>query len=534
MPSNFSPRTLRKNRVATAKKQSEKIKSDRRSKKIFFSPRTSRKNMKNPLTRKNRVATAKKQSEKIKSDRKSRLSKRQSQFLSYACGDSSECLMLGKYRTTTLQYFDNFKNLEYADTYQIINAGGNGVVLRLNFLKNKYNSYGILKVATPIDNLSPNKPINLQKQYLLIFNPDNSIYEYLVGLHLNNLLDYLPNFLETYQLLRIDNYETYNDFIQKINSTQNLEYKVDDKLIRSFLQVTPTISFTDKIGLSDLIHDGCITNAFGIKGLKKSYTYVLMTQYMKNPITLKTKIKSNGFNHHELIYVLFQIYYTLFMLYGSFAHYDLHVENVMLYQPYPDGYIKYFYHIKNENNEEEVIHFRSKYIVKLIDYGRSYFEHTKMIKDMISQKRNPCFGVKAESSGYNIKDGLLTYGINFDSVNVSYDLRLLDNINRKINIVGSTVKLDTTISNASVISEILNKVVYGVGMHLSNEAYGTVPNPVKGYPQTINNIHDAFMALKDGVKQTRNTIIKPPGPRMVKKAEMHIYGLDKQYEFNEM
>lgn len=504
------------------------------SKKIFFSPRTLRKSMKKPLTRKNKFAMAKKQSEKIKSDRNSRISKRQSEFLSYVCGDSSECLMLGKYRTTTLQYFDNFKNLEYADTYQIINAGDNGSVMRIKFLKNKYNSYGIIKIATPFGNLSPNKQIDLQRQYLKYSYPDNSIYEYLVGLYLNSLTEYLPNFLETYQLLRIDNYEIYNDLIQKINYTNNLEYKVDDKMIRSFLHVTPAISFTDTNGLFDLLSDGCIKDALGISGLRKSYTYVLMTQYMKTPITLYTKIKSKGFNHHELIYVLFQIYYTLFMLYGSFAHYDLHTNNVMLYQPYPDGYIKYFYHIKNEKNEEEVIHFRSKYIVKLIDYGRCYFEHTKMIKTMISQQKSNCAGINSEYSGYNITGGFADYGINFIRVNVSHDLRLLNNINNEINIAGSLAQLDTTISNANVISKILNKVEYGVGMESYDREHGTDANPVKGYPQTINNVHDAFMELKDGVKLTRNTIIKQSGPRMVKKAEMHIYGLDKPYVFNEM
>lgn len=52
---------------------------------------------------------------------------------------------------------------------------------------------------------------------------------------------------------------------------------------------------------------------------------------------------------------------------NTFTHYDLHPSNVLLCEPVLGKYYKYIL------NDRTVVEFKSKYIVKIIDYGRSFF-----------------------------------------------------------------------------------------------------------------------------------------------------------------
>jgi hypothetical protein len=59
------------------------------------------------------------------------------------------------------------------------------------------------------------------------------------------------------------------------------------------------------------------------------------------------------------------------MLSQVFTHYDLHYENVMLYEPVKGKHIEYNYHYP-----DHTVTFNSKYIVKIIDSGRSFYNDT--------------------------------------------------------------------------------------------------------------------------------------------------------------
>jgi hypothetical protein len=61
----------------------------------------------------------------------------------------------------------------------------------------------------------------------------------------------------------------------------------------------------------------------------------------------------------------------LMCLQNEFTHYDLHSDNILIYEPVIGKYIQYHYFV--DGNE---ISFKSKYIVKIIDYGRCYFHDT--------------------------------------------------------------------------------------------------------------------------------------------------------------
>jgi hypothetical protein len=453
-------------------------------------------------------------------------------FLSKVCPDSSECLMLGKNKDIMFRFFEGFKNLKYLNKYELINSGANGSIFKLNFLKNGYNSYGAIKIASPFDKYFTNPKIILKRflegaafSKMYFDEPDNMIYEYLVGIFLNQYISYLPNFLETYQLLQFSDFDTYkNILLQMDKSTKGLTTPISD--LKNNLVPLNYDNILDPTKMDELkymINRGCDTYTFGVDKLRRSYTYALMTQYVKYPYTLKSLLKSDkNFNNLHLIYILFQVYYTLSTLNRQFVHYDLHADNVLLYAPYPNGYIEYFYHIGNT-----VIQFKSKFIVKIIDYGRSYMgPHTKNIKEHIETTSLECSGVDAQESGYNIQDNYKSYFIDYDAPNVSHDLRLM-----------SYLKLYYPFDrkDGKIILDILNKVQYNKGLSQSASLYfGTKPDNTSGYPTTINNVKDAFKSLKDGVIKSLRNGLNVMDTNLSKKAEMHIYGLHKPYEFKEV
>ncbi len=468
-------------------------------------------------------------------------------FLSKVCPDSSECIMIGKNKDITYKFFDGFKNLKYLHEYEVINSGDNGSIFKIDFMKNGYHSYGAIKIASPINSsvVDPiNGPIKINRDFykdetlssFYLTSPDNMIYEYLVGLYLNQYIQYLPNFLETYQLLQFNDFDTYKNILLQIHDKQNTKPVSIMELKKHLIPLKYENVLNDLDELKYMIDRGCESHTFGIDTLRKSYTYTLMTQYVKNPITLRSLLSNHDFNNYHLIYILFQIYFTLSKLNEKFVHYDLHDRNVLLYEPYPDGYIEYFYHVDNQ-----IIQFKSKYIVKIIDYGRSYMGiHTKQIKEHILTSSLKCYDYHADQngyydveqsgyyvaqqSGYNIFDIFDEFFIDYNQPNVSHDLRLM-----------SFLKLYYTFDDnkGKIILDILSKVQYNVGIPGLPQYFGTEPNPNPGYPTVINNVTDAFESLKDGIIQSLTDGQNDMGP-LTKRAEMHVYGLDRPYEFKEI
>jgi hypothetical protein len=207
------------------------------------------------------------------------------QFLSRVCPDSSECLIIGKQRDIAHKFFEGFKNLKYLDEYKKINSGANGSIFRINFLKNGYNSYGALKIATPFDSHLTSATLierkfqeNIPIDNLYLTEPDNMIYEYLVGLYLNQYIDYFPNFLETYQLFKITDFNTYKNIILQIHDTNPVN-NVDPSVLKTDMEPLNYENILKNLDhLKDAINDGCTANSFGIDKLRNSYTYCLMTQ----------------------------------------------------------------------------------------------------------------------------------------------------------------------------------------------------------------------------------------------------------------
>jgi hypothetical protein len=117
-----------------------------------------------------------------------------------------------------------------------------------------------------------------------------------------------------------------------------------------------------------------------------------------------------------------------------FTHYDLHTDNVLIYEPIKGSFIHYHYHLVNGT----VISFKSKYIAKIIDYGRSFFndvENTTITGSSLKIHKKICTIKECNPNcgndvGYEWLQAYRQnpaddYYISSITVNHSHDLRLI-------------------------------------------------------------------------------------------------------------
>ena len=369
-----------------------------------------------------------------------------SKFLQSVCSDSGVCIAFGTHADAIRKHFDDFDNFKLlSKPLKSIGAvSANGFVKELTYEHKGYVANAILKSSA---------------------NPrsDNLLYEAVVGLFLNKVSKYLPCFVETYGL-----YEYTDPLVYKMLMRDKLTQpdSIKDGLKR--------IATKNRDIRQSMIADSC----------KNSTSISVLIQHLKGVETVKEKCKSRSFVRNDLVYVLFQVYMALNTLSGSFTHYDLHNENVLVYEPVKGKYIEYHYHLADGTE----FTFKSPYIAKIIDYGRSYYKYSsgngagKFRDTMCGVCVKPACG---NGSGYgwlNHEQTAHSYFISSANYHPSHDLRLLK-------IVGKTTGMEPGLQN------LLKRVVYGVGLTKDNKPFGTTPKKISGLPRYINNITDAYNAI---------------------------------------
>ena len=364
---------------------------------------------------------------------------RKAEFLKAVCSDSGVCIAFGNYANEINKHFGGFKHFDYATTpiNRIGNPSANGFIHEIPYIHRGYNAYAVLKSAMKPDS-------------------DNLLYEYLVGQYINKCNKLFPCFLETY------GYYTYTN--------PSLWKKV---------KTTKLIDSTDILKTGLTLH----THAdFDIACTKSKYLCILI-QHLKGIKSIKKMMSYSTFVENELLLVLFQVYMPLLYMKNNFTHYDLHNENVNLYEPVKDSYIEFHYN----DFHGKTITFKSKYITKIIDYGRSYFKDDetginskKIYRDLCAQKKcKPACGDE-KGFGWLYDDGLdnsTNFFISSQKRNMSHDLRLLNEIKM------DSVNYDTAKHIEPSLRAVLNKLNY-------NQRFGT-PEANNGMPATIMNVSDA-------------------------------------------
>ena len=400
--------------------------------------------------------------------------KRRAYFLKSVCSDSGVCIAFGKESLVIKKHFKDFSDFSYlsADAKTIGSESANGFVKELTYTNEGYVANAILKSS--------------KKN-----TADNLLYEGLVGNFLNRMGLIYPCFLETYGTYKYSQDVAY--FMMKISKNS-----------------PPGILETGLTLIKDITKDdlkmACITPV----------AIAALTQHLKDAKSLRDCLSVNTFLYYDLTTTLFQIYQTLSKLGDNFTHYDLHLSNILLYEPVKGHCIEYHYHLA-----DKVISFKSKFITKIIDYGRCYFNdvenhsftgNSKKIYDELC-KIKECAKC-GNNSGfqwleYNKKNPANDYYISSQILNKSHDLLPLKRIRKLPKHLLDNMPSDLT--------QMLKKVVF-------SGVYGTKELKTSGLPSKINNVDDAAIVLSNIVSS--NFFISENTRRYniyTKLGDLHVY-----------
>jgi len=357
--------------------------------------------------------------------------KRRTHFLKSVCSDAGVCIAFGKETKKINDFFGGFTHFRHISGIKQIGApSANGFVVEIQYSKDNYNAHTILK--------------NSKSK-----SSDNLAYEYFVGQFINIQNKRFPCFLETYGLF--------------VRNQPNLQFNT---------------LFADQLSI---ISNNSEEKIYSIS-CKNSDRLSVLIQHISHAKTLSDKMLIPSFNKYELLFVLYQVYMPLMCLKNEFTHYDLHYNNVLLYEPIVGKYIQYHYFVDGTE-----ITFKSRYIAKIIDYGRCFF-HISDTKNSLQLQKQLCKDKECNPKcgnyfgyGWLNKNGFNknNHFINSKEPNISHDLRLLQILkyyNRNYNF-------------PSYLDKLLAKVNYVT-------LTGTNPNITSGIPNTINNVQDAYYMLE--------------------------------------
>jgi hypothetical protein len=409
-------------------------------------------------------------------------------FLNTICSDSGSCIALGTNSDKIKQFFGGFIDFTYLSSVRKIGkSSANGAICELTYEHRGYNSHAIVKM-----NAKPGS--------------DSLFYEYFVGIRINHYCKHFPCFLETYGSYTVDP-------VYWKEMKEGTHPVTKHKLFANFALNSP-----DAYDIS--------------KSCENDYykTYAIMIQHLKvksGEETMGDCIQMYNFRQTNLISSLYQVYFALSALaeYELYTHYDLHENNVMMYVPDPNGYIEYHYH--HTTSGGMTTRFKSKYIVKIIDYGRNFIKvdgmpenstlfSNKLCKDTkCSQPRTPC----GEKYGYAFfNTAVNNHYIVPSKSNISHDLRLCKRIIDEIH--------DKLYIEDFDAHTLLSSVVY-------QGKYGTPEVKKYGFPDHIHNVMDAEMCMRDYLDDHRNKTSNDLAYLGKKKiGDLHVYAnLSKKMHF---
>ena len=412
-----------------------------------------------------------------------------SKMLQVACKDPDNCLALGEYDVGIKRFFDDFRNLNYIDIsalQKIGNPSSNGFIIEVPFKKQNFTAFTVLKCSA------------IQKA-------DNLFYEYYVGkFFINTYLKKLPCFVETYDIYEFSSEAVYNDIknrVSKINGLTNYDIKSNLKRID-----------VDETNIDDLLKLSCVKNKL---------LCILIQHFDRFYSFHDTYEKSFDNIKYDIFNLWYQIYFSLAFLNKdnnyNYTHYDLHANNVFLYKPFQGNKcIQMTYHRLNGKSYT----FKSEYIIKIIDYGRNYFNNGKTNTAQIIKKIcyfDECEPDCGEEFGYNNIKGLSNgedfYWINPIEPNISHDLRAVE-------------PYSDTLTDQPTVHSFVYAHKYGTPQ---SKGYINMSRAKQFVITNIFNLRDALESIMEGFNSFKNN--KKYDNTWKVAATMNIYEDGRDYEF---
>lgn len=416
------------------------------------------------------------------------------------CPKSGVCIALAQYAEQIQNYFLGFSNFTLVKSVSKIgNSSANGFVHEILYERDGYTAKSILK--------STNSAF-----------ADNLLYEYLVGQYINKKYDIFPCFIRTYAWFKYNSSTAWEKISKSTSITSSdliNSMTKDTDLLKTITESKEESCFDDKKDQSTKRKCTVIEYLLGFACKNSEHLSILIEHIDSKALTNMLDDNPEFITNNEILYVLYQIYMVLATIGNEFTHYDLHTGNVLVYEPVRGKYIDYIYKLENG----EIVQFKSKYIAKIIDYGRSYFNDpsnkdifgsSKRIYNKICNNVNDC--------GPNGDDyGFLEMDVSSNR-NVSKDLSLIKQVKTYLQTYPSSPQ------NTSLL-ESLNKVDLGLGIR-----YGTPEKYQNSGIGNIENIFDIHIELKKLVLQNKTNNEKEYR-KMISLGSLTIYQTGKPMKF---
>lgn len=403
-------------------------------------------------------------------------------FLKSICTDSGVCIAFGKESNNIKKFFDYFQNPNFVQLpiRKIGHTSINGFINEVKYDREGYNAFTILKSCT-------HKKV------------DNLYYEYLVGQYINKVALVFPCFVETYNIYKYNTEKDWQEVRDNNSST------IMHNIFTNQLTLLPNINLAES----------CLYSQF----------LAISIQHINNAKTLYEKLL-NSYDKtfkYDLLYILYQIYMPLAVLSNNFTHYDLHANNILIYEPFKGKYIEYFYHPKDIENVE-ITSFKSRYITKIIDYGKAYFKDNNVSSLNIYNEICTIKECGGSACGYDYGyksllperyEGSTSYITSYKG-NKSHDLRLLNSLKY------------SNYPFFPELREMLNHITYEM-IHGTKERININPVTLTLHQDiinldTINNVEDALTGLEYIVQMPKYKKLNDEKySNLQKMGDLHIY-----------
>jgi hypothetical protein len=522
------------------------------------------------------------------------------------CKNPGVCLALGIHAEEIKRHFGGFTDFKYVEMPVLVigEASVNGFVNQIKYVNDKTITNlrqtvrrtvkgQTLKALSPP--ASPYKTADYVAYAVLKTakekNKDSPLYEYLVGQFINKVNKFYPAFIETY------GYYIYKSKDDKANAKpyeyKNNPYllslqqqKMDNKnVLKEGLILQPEIN-TDK-ELQEALNKSCIADNI----------LAILIQHLKDVETLFNYMDGNTYPKSELVFILYQIYFSLAQLSTQFTHYDLHRDNVLLYKPDKDKYIEYHYHISapgskapgskapgskapgskatgskatgskatgskasgskasgskapgskahgsKASREEVVVKFKSAYMVKIIDYGRAYFfdsptnNSATIYEGICKAKECGLPEIKKEIKICGKKKGYAFLSFEKDDKDVQFLSTRFSNMSADLyllNIIKTKcIRYLSSGNTVPAFVAMLNRLVYKEGYASTEEI---TPEISKGFPNKICNVLDAEEQLRDLIVFNQDNLLTNNDTMYYDKeklGELHIYMDGREMQYIE-
>jgi len=388
------------------------------------------------------------------------------------CSDSNNCVLFGLEQDKLNLFFNDFKNFDNADLTGMKKIGGNasnGFIYEIPFEKDNMKTHVILKSSTKISS-------------------DNLVYEGYVGYFLNEYSMYLPCFVKTYAIGNYTDNTLYSDLVA--------EKSVSKELLNTLKIRLPLPKFT----IEDL-NKSCIdplSKCVITEHLKKIVS--ISTLYRKSIMDLPEKTKENYLNTTFIQY-LYQVYSCLDTMKNIYTHYDLHGGNVQVYFPSKNKKGKYIV-MRYHYSDGSTVEFATEGIVKIIDYGRSYF-YKDETNNSHTLYRNICKIASCKPNCGNEK-GFMWMGkknrfaMDSSRRNISHDLRLFMGMKVwKEDVIKEKIMNESDFGPKTQTDILFEKLEYGTHLTEDEKYIGTYEKLENGYPKKIVNVSDLHNCLRD-------------------------------------